>query len=230
MRTKLQVVGLLVCAAVLTACTFQFSTVVNADGTGEFRTEIGVNADEQEQLSLLSEGELDSFCSMDLLLEDMPADVDFREEQRGDETWCVATQSFTNLDELRGHYGDTDIQVNRLEITEDQFYYDVDIYLGAQELGADDLEMMEAFGIDFKVSWELTAPGSVISHNADEVDGRTLRWNLSPGGNVNMAAESNLGGGGIPVLVWVVIGGILIAGGLLVIEFSRSRRAKSEEL
>ena len=110
------------------------------------------------------------------------------EEQRGDETWCVTTTRFKNLDELRAFYEQQmGIPVNRLETSDGKFYYDVDV---------DTLSEGSTFSMLTDIKWSVVLPGAPISHNADEADGNTLIWKPTPkSGVINFQAESEVSRG-----------------------------------
>ncbi|MCJ7708078.1 MAG: hypothetical protein MUO38_10720, partial [Anaerolineales bacterium] len=68
------------------------------------------------------------------------------------------------------------------------------------------------------MTWQLEVPGTVASHNADTVDGRTLTWHLTSGGPSRLRAESAVGGTISPTLIGALIGlGCLCLVGVVVI-------------
>lgn len=200
-------------ALLLSACTFQFNTALQADGSGEFRTEVGFTKAEQDALSTVGSSPK-QFCQ-DMSNNQNLGQAPIRVEERGDEVWCVIALPFANLDELRTIYTNMQgVTVNTLSRTGDRFIYDVDINLSSPdtpELG------------DFKAeySWQVVMPGTVAEHNADSANGSTLNWDLATNEPVNARAVSTLGGGlggdgvGLPALgglsrmQWL-IGGLLI--------------------
>ena len=105
------------------------------------------------------------------------------EEKRGEETWCVTTARFENLDELRTLYEQREgIKINRLEISDGKFFYDIDI---------DTLSDDSSFSALTEITWSVVLPGEPISHNADQVNGTTLTWSPTPkSGVINLRAES----------------------------------------
>lgn len=122
-----------VCALLLVACEFQATTTVNPDGSGELRTEVGFTSEERQNLENQSGGGSQNFCNAPP--SSAPAsDVTVTEEQRGDETWCVTTTNFDSLGTLRQLYQEqTGIMVNRLEISDGTFYYDLDVDTSSQD-------------------------------------------------------------------------------------------------
>ncbi len=177
----LQFILFAACALLLAACKFQATTILNPDGSGELRTEAGFTAEERQNLENQSsrKGPGD-FCNTSGRT---PPDVTVTEEQRGDETWCVTTQKFDNPDELRKLYMEQKgIRVNRLEIANGTLYYDIDVDTASEDSG---------FANFTAITWKVTLPGTPASHNAGQVDGNTLTWNLAPrSGTINLRAES----------------------------------------
>lgn len=226
MRQKSGLFLIIILTLALASCTFQFETTVNSDGSGETAIAMGLTAEDKSALEAFSDGELTDICSeVDFL--NVPGDVTFTQEDRGDETWCVVTESFSNLDELRADYTETDIRVNRLEFTEDRFYFDIDFDLS--EASQEDVEMLGTMGMEFNFVWILTVPGNVGANNANEVSGQTLTWNLPMGSIVNLQAESSLGGGFSSIILIVVLVGLAILGVLLVIELRKGRGGPSPD-
>src|SRR5262245_12186371 len=116
------VVGLLL----LSAChQLQVTTRFQPDGSGELRTEVGFTAEERQNLEAQSQNpDPAKYCNQN---QSSPKAV-VTEEQRGDETWCVTTQSFANLEELRRLYETRrGLRVNRLEISQGKLVYDIDV-------------------------------------------------------------------------------------------------------
>lgn len=167
-------------AFLLAGCKFQAVTRVEADGSGVLRTEVGFRADERENMENRSGDEApEDFCNT----AGAPPGAVVTEEQRGDETWCVTVTTFDDLDELRGLYEQKKgLRVNRLEIADGMFYYDVDIDTSSE---TSDFSVFES------VTWSVSLPGMAAYHNAHRSDGNTLTWELSPqAGMVNLRAES----------------------------------------
>ncbi len=111
--------------------------------------------------------------------------VKVMEEQRGDETWCITTTQFKDLEELRRLYAEWEgIKINRLEVRDGKFYYNMDL---------DTLSEDSSFSALTDIIWTVVLPGTPISYNADKVDGNTLTWIPTPkSGTVNLQAESEV--------------------------------------
>ena len=92
------------------------------------------------------------------------------------------------------------------------------------------------------IFWQVTLPGKITDHNADEVDGNTLTWKLRGGENNIIHATSSLGGvnlnfGEDENLIYI-LGGILgfglccivpIAIGVIVFLLMRRNKKKQAE-
>jgi len=154
------------------------TTKIEANGSGELQTAVGFSAEERANMETQNSDPQD-FSNTD----QTPANGTVVEEKRGDETWCVTTTQFKNLDELRTLYEQREgLTINRLEISDGKFYYDVDI---------DTLSEGSNFSVPTEIRWSVVLPGAPISHNADEVDGNTLTWAPTPkSGLTNLNAES----------------------------------------
>ena len=156
------------------------TTKVNPDGSGELRMGVGFSAEERTNLEKQNANSQD-FCNTS---QNNP-NITVTQEQRDDETWCISTTRFKDLQELRALYGEKEgIKVNRLEIKNDRFYYDIDV---------DTLSEDSSFSMLTDIQWSLELPGAPIDHNADSVDGTTLTWSLAPkSGIINLHAESEV--------------------------------------
>lgn len=199
------------------ACTFQFSTTVNEDGSGKFVTEMGMTADELAQLEAFGGESFDTICTVDEFAPTTVEGVTVEQEERGDEIWCVATMPFNDLAGLVDTYGEMDVQVNELSMTEDEFVYDINFGFGDDpEM---DLSSLAAMGVEFNLIWQVVTPGRVTEHNADEVDGDVLSWNLSPTGENHILARSNVGGGGFPtaLLIGIVVAVVVLVGAIFLL-------------
>ncbi len=159
------------------------TTSIKPNGSGELQTGVGFSAEERANIEKQYANSQD-FCNTS----QTPENVSVTEEQRGDETWCVTTTQFKNLDELRAFYEQQmGIPVNRLETSDGKFYYDVDV---------DTLSEGSTFSMLTDIKWSVVLPGEPISHNADEADGNTLIWKPTPkSGVLNFQAESEVSRG-----------------------------------
>jgi hypothetical protein len=182
-------------ALMASACTFQFSTTVNEDATGKFVTEFGLTTEELTQLEAFGGESFDDLCTQEEFATGAPEDVVVEQEERGDEIWCVATLSFNDLAGLEEAYREMEVQINSLSLTDDEFVYDVTFGFGSDP--ETDIGALAAMGVELNLVWEVLTPGRVTEHNADEVDGDLLTWNLDATAPTNMQVRSNVGGGGI---------------------------------
>jgi hypothetical protein len=156
MRIRLTGMLFLVFAVlVLAGChKLKAKTTVKPNGSGELSMEVGFSAEERANLEKQKDNAQD-FCNASK----PPKNVIVREEQRGDETWCINITSFKSLDELRSLYMQRKgITINRLEIHDGKFYYDVDM---------DTLSEDSSFSALKEITWTLVLPGTPIAHNAD---------------------------------------------------------------
>ncbi|RIK32326.1 MAG: hypothetical protein DCC56_00525 [Anaerolineae bacterium] len=170
---------LISCVFLLAGChKLEATTRINPDGSGELQTGVGFSAEERANLEKQYNNSQD-FCNT----AQAPANVTMTEEKRGEETWCINTTSFKNLDELRALYQQrTGITINQLEVKDGNFYYDVDI---------DTLSEDSSFSNLTELTWTVVMPGTPLTHNADEANGNTLTWKPAPkSGIVNLKAES----------------------------------------
>jgi hypothetical protein len=196
--------GLLVLLALaLSACQVNIKTDIDKSGAGTYIQEIGFQGDEAS-LSGLSVGDED-FCAMQA--DSLPPNTRISQETRnGDETWCVYESKFDSLEALRSIYGMTDTQIDALEIEDGIVRYDVTLDLQGEEdapMGAD-------------LFWQLTLPGTIMAHNADEVKGNTLTWKLRVGELNTIQASSQVEGtsldfGDTTSIIYVVGGLVAIA-------------------
>lgn len=181
----------------LAACTVRTVTDVKANGSGSFTMEFGFTDAEltsMEQLGATSDSSA-GICNMGQSMgTDMPADIIFEEVKRGDTTWCTYTKSFNNLAEMKTYFEEnmTGMTVNRLEIADNKFYYDVNP--GNTSSMPDSSQLP----ITMKYEWILEVPGTVGANNATKVVGQTLTWDLTASNMPDrFTAESALGGGGL---------------------------------
>ena len=219
-----RVLPLVAAALLLSACQLQSTTEIKPDGSGELRTEVGFTAQERQNLENQSGGNSSqNFCNVPASQGQTPADITVTEEQRGDETWCVTTTKFDNLDELRRLYEkNKGLTINRLEIADGKFYYDVDVDTSSKE---------SSYSSFTAVTWTIILPGMPIDHNAAQAHSNTLTWTLVPHtGVVNLHAASAVERANSNLLLAVggliVLGllGIALAGGAGVLYWRRRSR------
>ena len=190
--TKFLWVSLLVGAMLLlSGCTANLITEIDADGSGTWSMEYIMTLDELETYGYTL---TDSFCADDLEsdLSDMPPGTTMRQEQVGDEVSCIFEASFASLDDLRTIYVDRDSTVNTLEFRDNKFYYDVDV----------DMSSTDTMG--FMIYWIVKMPGNVTETNATTQEGNTLTWEAPTEGILNATATSTVGG--LSSTWWWVIG------------------------
>jgi hypothetical protein len=166
-------------ALLLSACQVNIKTNIDQNGAGSYIQEIGFQGDEASLSGLNVDDE--DFCTAQM--DSLPPNTQTRQETRnGDETWCVYETQFESLEALRAIYGMTDTQINTLEMIDGSLNYDITLDLQSSEnapMGAD-------------LFWEVTLPGEITSHNADEVDGNTLTWKLRAGETNSIQASSQV--------------------------------------
>jgi hypothetical protein len=220
MKFRTWFIMLWVIGGLVTGCEFRATTTLYPDGSGELRTEVGFTAEERQRLeSQASPTPSQPFCTPPP--GQTSANVTVTEEQRGDETWCITITPFDNLDELRRLYESRrGIRINRLEVTDENFYYDIDV---------DTLSDTSDFSAFTAITWTVILPNAPTYHNATRAEGNGLTWELTPrSGIVNLRAESRAGnvGRGLPwqMAALSLCGGVLVGGsGVLVLR--RSRRS-----
>jgi hypothetical protein len=185
MKSRLiQILLITLLTLLLTGChKMQATTTIKPKGSGELKVGVGFSAEERANIEKQN-GNSQDFCNTARAT----TNVKVTEEQRGEETWCITTTEFKTLDELRHLYGGWEgIKINRLEISDRKFYYDVDI---------DTLSESSNFASLTDITWTIVLPGAPISHNADQVDGSTLTWIPTPkSGMINLQAESEVSRG-----------------------------------
>lgn len=212
MKIRLSGILLLVFGVLLLAGCHKLEarTTVEPDGSGELRTGVGFSAEERANMEKQNSNPQD-FC----YTSQPPPDVTVIEEHRGEETWCINITSFKDLDELRNLYQrQKGFTINRLEISDGTFYYDVDMDTSSEDSG---------FSALTEITWTVMLPGAPISHNADQVDGNTLIWIPVPkSGVVNLYAESEAPQG---TFNFPPCGSALLGVGVLFLAF-KSRRFK----
>lgn len=206
----------------LAACNVVIATAVNADGSGELRTEVTFTAEEVEGFVQTPGNESRSIC--DDLNRDLQPDVSFVEEQRDDATVCVSTQPFADLDELKRLYDRMgNVTVNQLAMTGSDFVFDVNVDLPAASPDGQPTQ---------PTYWHLTPPGVIGDHNADRVNNQTLIWEIEPGQTTNLHAETSLPAlnlGGLEILALgmglALCVGLIVGGGIVALVLRRRRAA-----
>ena len=215
-RRQITLAVLILTALVLAGCKFQSATTIRPGGSGDLRTEVGFSAEERQNMEKQNPSSAQDFCNAQA---SHPGNITVTEEKRGDETWCVTTASFENLDQLRQLYLQRKgIQINRLEISGGTFYYDVSIDTSSRDSNFSGFTSM---------TWVLVLPDQPITQNADEVEGNMLTWHLAPLSGVrNLNAESKISQPLSVVVVEILIL-ILILGGGIYVALRQRKRAEN---
>ena len=178
---SIQLLVLMLGAILITGChKLEATTKIEPNGSGELRTGVGFSAEEWANVEKQNNNAQD-FCNTAQTFEE----VTVVEERRGDETWCITITKFKDLEELRRLYEQSQgIRINRLEIVDGKFYFDIDL---------DTLSETSDFSVPTNITWSVVLPGAPIEHNADSADGNTLTWTVDPENeNINLRAESEV--------------------------------------
>lgn len=213
----------------LAGCTLQAHTVIQPDGSGEYRTEIGFSEQEQKSLAATS-GSVEKLCqdSQRSGAANFPVPATSEIRQYEGMTWCIVTAPFSNLSELQAIYkaNGSGTRINRLEIQDDRVYYDITLTGGSSPSASPELAQLGGlFSQAVKASWRVTVPGSIDHHDGDSIEGNTVIWNLDAGTmEKHIGVESRL----TAFPFWlppVLIGGGLGLVGVAAVGWARSRRA-----
>jgi len=191
MKTKFGLfAAFVILSLVLTACSISITTKVNADGSGELGFAYKFTEDDLSQLGTMGLA-ADTICT-DLQSQggSMPEDFVFMQEKHGDETWCVGSKEFANLEDLTSEISGEGFTVSKMEISGDQFVFDAVADMSSTDTGG--------MPLSITINYDLTAPGKINedNSNADTYDGNTATWNLTLGGSKSMHLESSTKGGG----------------------------------
>jgi LppM domain len=160
--------------------------------------------------------------------EGMVGQGSIKQEKHGSETWCVMSQSFNSLDEMRTNLNTQGLSINTLSMENGLFIFDATMNIGED---SDEINV----GMSFAFTFELTLPGKAIRHNADKVDSYTLVWETGVGQVKQMHAESSLEGRSTdwltliqkPIVVLPCIGVIILVLVILIIgELGRGTRQR----
>jgi hypothetical protein len=207
----------------LSGCKANLITKINNDGSGLFTQEIGFTAEEVSTLSGLGSGG-DLCTSTVTQMNDLPNNPEMRQETRGDETWCIFEVPFATLEDLITIYKSSDTSINDISLVDGKLHYDITM----------DLSNETSMTAPIQMKWILTMPGKVSNHNADEVSGSTLTWNLPTGQAVNMYADSSTGGLFSNTYILIGIGllclcilMVLVIGGVVFFVVSRNKKKQS---
>ena len=167
--------------------TIQITSAVGSGGDGTFKMEVILSKEIMALLKNLPNFPETNVCSeFNGSLQGMSGWT--KTEQDGGLT-CTASTPFTDLDGLRSitKQAVPNGSFDRLEIAGGHFYYDLAANIGSSFTGDTNMP----YGLD--AWWIVEVPGTVVSTNADEKSGRTLKWNLMTlSGSTHLRAESTL--------------------------------------
>ncbi len=225
-KTAVRVVFLLLslCIALLLGgCKIQIAldTTVREDGSGTFGVRFA--ADKEIQDLMAQQGGGDIFSGLG---EDMDEGTEFEEGTDPDGTkWVKMSRSFKDQKEFEelfesgaggpmGDLGSSDIQITQKQTlfsVTTSYLAKLDLATAMQAIGegAGDEVPVDMLSSIIQFENRVTLPGSIKSHNADEVQGNTLIWRPKATGVAEMTAESSS-------LRWGVVGGF-IGGGVVVL-------------
>jgi hypothetical protein len=198
----IKILALILGMLLLAGChKLEAETIIGRNGSGDLRVGVGFSAEERANMEKQNSNPQD-FCNTS----QSAPNVTVTEERRGDETWCITTTPFEDLEGLRNLYEQRKgITINRLEIADGTLYYDVDVDTSSEDSN---------FSTLTEITWTVVLPGTPIAHNADQVDGNTLIWTPTPKtGLVNMRAESEVPSGPNIQICGIAVfglGGVLI--------------------
>jgi hypothetical protein len=158
-----------------------YTTTVKSDGSGGLELEFTLSKEFVAQLrsqGAVSSGEICTPPSPKFQLVD---------QGQGGEIRCVGSAPFGDLEELADIMeNDLQMSVNRMEIKDQRFYYDVSAFGGSGTVISP---------IKMELLWILVMPGTPVANNADTVSGRTLTWDLlKKSDSYHMTAECAIGG------------------------------------
>jgi hypothetical protein len=210
---KISLPVIVLAALILAGCKFQSTTTIQPGGAGELRSEVGFSAEERQNLEKQNPVAAQDFCNTQA---SHPGNVTITEEKRGTDTWCITTNSFNNLDQLRKLYlQKKGIQINRLEISGGTFYYDLSIDTSSRD---------SDFSGFTSITWVLVLPDQPTAQNADEVEGNTLTWHIAPLSGVrDLQAESKISPSLIAIVIAIVLLALVVGGIIFVV-----RRRKNQ--
>jgi hypothetical protein len=163
--------------------SIHYTTTVKSDGSGDVEEEFTLSKDFVAQLESQATVSSDDICTSS------SPKFHLVDQGQGGEIRCVGSAAFKDLDELNDiTENDLNASVDRLEMKDKHFYYDVSMSTGFTG-STGDLKM--------EILWILVLPGTPGDNNADTVSGRTLTWDLTKSsGLIHLTAECPIGGGG----------------------------------
>jgi hypothetical protein len=214
---KTAVLAVAAAAVLLAACRAEFNVGldVEEDRSGAVFVEFGTDQELRDSIGSLGGDAGDLTSAFEL-----PA-IEGGEsytEERGEMTFQGIRIPFDDIDEIEREISDATeslAQFSSFSFEMDDTSAVFDATTAPSDLGDfGDLPVDPSqFGDFLGANFTLAMPGTVTSHNADEVlaDGR-LRWNIPLlGGQSDMHAESEFGGSGVSWL-FVILGIVLVIG------------------
>lgn len=230
MRTKYTRTGILLAACLfLSGCTVSIVTTVNPNGTGKLDFIYKLSEDDQQTFTQSGMTDADKLCEgMATMSEGFQGQGTIKEEKHGRETWCVISEAFGSLEEMRTKLDAQGFTINTANIANGRFIFDA-VMNTSDSSGSDELNI----GLPIALTYELTLPGKAIRHNADKVKGHTLIWEMGLGQVKPIYAESGLEGRGTdwlaliqkPAVVLPCIGFVILLLVILVfLELGRGAR------
>jgi hypothetical protein len=226
------VVGALLAGAVLfTSCRAEVNLMldVEEDRSGTFAFELGLDEEFRELMESNDANPDDLFGELDPNLEGTTY-----EREEGAMSFQGVSVEFDDVDEFTAELADSTAEIGSFNsfsfvMDDTTAVFDASISAPEEDLGGDlPIDPSQLTDQFFSANFILSMPGTVTTHNADEVlgDGR-LRWDLPLlGGESAFHAESDVGGGGFPWL-WIILGTLLIAG-LIAVGIAVTNRSKQQ--
>jgi hypothetical protein len=218
----------------LTSCTVSIAATVNPNGSGELKVIYKLSKDDQKTFTQNGMADASKLCEGLATMSEgiSTSQGSIKQEKHGSETWCVMSQAFKSLEEMRTNLNTQGFSINTLNIGNGRFNFDATMNTGNS---SNELNMGMPIGLTF----ELTLPGKAISHNADKVNRYTLIWELGLGQVKQMHAESGVEGRSVnwmemiqkPIVILACIGVIILVLIVLILgELTRgSRQHNSHE-
>jgi hypothetical protein len=230
MRKYLVMFALL--AVVLTACRIESNVIldIEEDGSAVVGAEIGFDEEFRELLGDMGEG------SPDDLFGDLPDfggdDVVQTERTEGDMTFYGVTTAVEDLSTFDSSAAGGEV-FETFSYTFDEETATLSATVAPTDLGdaggdlpIDPSMITEEF---FSANVVVSMPGTVSSHDADEVrsDG-TLVWKIPFTGSKSISATSDLGSGGTSNLVLIALVVLLVVAAIAVVVVSIMNRRRSQ--
>jgi hypothetical protein len=178
--------------------SMHYTTTVQSDGSGAVEVDLTVSKDLVDVL--------ESQTNQNLNCNTTGSSFDLEDKSEGGNLHCVGSINFKDLDELSDiTEDDLGASVNRIEIKDKHFYYDIRAVGGFGSSSGQ---------IKTEVLWVLVLPGKPGENNADTVSGRTLTWDLSnTSSSTHLTAECAIGGGflGMDTTTMIIVGAVMMS-------------------